>query len=639
MVAITCLPAHIMSLRMAVEGDFKVGEWMVTPTLNQIGSNGSSTRVEPKAMQVLLYLAEHPGVVSKEKLLSSVWPDVFVSEDVLPGCISALRKAFNDNARRPTVIETIPKGGYRLLLPVAPANGTTHAASATTHVPASGLSRRRLAIVALAISAAALLLAAFTRLPSRRLYDSVAVLPFVDFSSDSRTEYLSQGIAEQVVDELSQLNALKVMAWTSVSRYRQSQRDVRAIGRELGVKAVLTGTLERNGDQVALQAELVDVSNGSQLWGQRYDQPLADISGLQHHLAQDIAANLRLKLRGDEQQRMEHRYQASPAAYELYLKGRFFWGKRTKTGLDQGIQYFHQAIALDPNFALAYAGLADCYNLLDDWGQTAPRDSFPQARAAAEKAIALDDSLAEAHVSLAMVRGAYDWDWAGSEQEFKRAIQLNPNYVTAHQWYGMALASLGRFAEAEAEVKRARELDPLSPIVNMAVAEVYAWGGRYDEAIAQYKRVLELDPSFSGAYGNLAGSYEQKHMYTEAVSIMKQKAMLDGDPKFAAAIDQAFAKSGYSGVVRVGLNDALEERNRNYVNPVGIASEYARLGDTEHALQWLERGYEEHASGMQYLAVIEDFDGIRSDPRFRYWMSVLNLPEGTRAATSKPQSN
>jgi TolB-like protein/DNA-binding winged helix-turn-helix (wHTH) protein/Tfp pilus assembly protein PilF len=638
-VAISCLPAHIMALGMAVEGDFKVGEWMVTPTLNQIGSNGSSTRVEPKAMQVLLYLAEHPGVVSKEKLISSVWPDVFVSDDVLPGCISALRKAFNDNARRPTVIETIPKNGYRLLLPVQPANGTAPAAATMEHVRASSPNHRRLLFAALAVTAAALLLGAFTWLPSRRHYDSVAVLPFVNVSSDSRTQYLSEGVAEQVVDELSQLNALKVMAWTSVSRYRQAQRDVRAIGRELGVKAVLTGTLERNGDQVALQAELVDVSNGSQLWGQRYDQSLADISGLQHHLAQDIAENLRLKLTGDEQERMKQRYQSSPAAYELYLKGRFFWGKRTKAGMEQGIGYFQQAIALDPNFALAYAGLADCYNLLDDWGQTAPRDSFPRARAAAEKAIALDDSLAEAHVSLAMVRAAYDWDWAGSEQEFKRAIQLNPNYVTAHQWYGLTLASLGRFAEAEAEVKRARELDPLSPIVNMAVAEVYAWGGRHDDAIAQYKRVLELDPSFTGAYGNLADSYDQKHMYTEAVNIMKQKALLDGDAKFAAALEQAYAKSGYAGVLRVGLNDAIEERNRNYVNPVGIAAEYARLGDTENALHWLERGYEEHASGMQYLAVIDDFDGIRSDPRFRYWVSVLNLPERARAAATEPKSN
>jgi TolB-like protein/DNA-binding winged helix-turn-helix (wHTH) protein/Flp pilus assembly protein TadD len=610
-----------------VSSDFKVGDWLVTPSLNQIRSNGSSTRVEPKAMQVLVYLAEHPGVVGKEELISSVWPEVFVSDDVLPGCISALRKAFNDNARRPTVIETIPKSGYRLLLPVEWLNGHRAGKAIGAESPLGQKKSRPVATVVAFVIAIAVLLAGFSSLPSRRHYDSVAVLPFANATNNASTEYLSDGIAEQVVDDLSQLNSVRVLAWTTVSRYRQQQKDVRAIGRELAVRAVLTGTLVRNGDYIALQAELVDVSNGSQLWGKRYDLSVADISGLQRHLSRDIADNLRLKLTGVEQEKIQHRNQSSAQAYELYLKGRFFWGKRTKIGLEQGIQYFQQAIAVDPNYALAYAGLADCYNLLDDWGQTAPRDSFPRARAAAEKALALDNSLAEAHVSLAQARGSYDWDWVGAEQEFKRAIQLNPNYATAHQWYGMTLASLHRFAEAEEEVKRARELEPLSPIVNMAVAEVYAWEHKYDAAIEQYKHVIELDPAFPGAYGNLAVSYKQKHMDADAFAMMKRKANLEGETKFAEAMDGAYAKLGYKGVVVLDLNDALESRNRHYVNPVGIAEAYAELGDTARALQWLEKGYEEHASGMQYLAVSSSFDRIRSHPTFRYWLEVLNLPE------------
>ena len=484
-----------------------------------------------------------------------------------------------------------------------------------------------MAMVVAFVITIAVLLAGFSWLPSHRHYDSVAVLPFANGTNDASTEYLTDGIAEQVVDDLSQLNSVRVMAWTTVSRYRQQQTDVRAIGRELAVKAVLTGTLVRNGDYVGLQAELVDVSNGSQLWGKRYDHSVANISGLQRHLSQDIADNLRLKLTGVEQQKIQHRNQSSGQAYELYLKGRFSWGKRTKAGLEQGIQYFQQAIAVDPNYSLAYAGLADCYNLLDDWGQTAPRDSFPRARAAAQKALALDDSLAEAHVSLAQARGSYDWDWVGAEEEFKRAIQLNPNYATAHQWYGMTLASLHRFAEAEVEVKRARELDPLSPIVNMAVAEVYAWEHKYDLAIEQYKHVIELDPAFAGAYGNLAVSYKQKHMDADAFAMLKRKANLEGETKFGAAMDSAFVKSGYKGVVALDLKDALESRNRHYVNPVGIAEAYAELGDTTRALQWLEKGYEEHASGMQYLAVSSSFDRIRSHPTFRYWLEVLNLPQ------------
>ncbi|HEY7098519.1 MAG TPA: tetratricopeptide repeat protein [Terriglobales bacterium] len=604
-----------------MSGDFKLGEWLVSPALNQIGTNGNSTRVEPKAMQVLVYLAEHPGVVTKEQLISSVWPEVFVSEDVLPGCISTLRKAFRDNARNPTVIQTIHKNGYRLLLPVDHVNGNGRTVVAEISSNPKG---RRWALPAALL--VVLLLGMFVWLGFRTHYDSVAVLPFVNATGDANMEYLSDGIAQQVVDGLSQVTSIRVMAWTTVSRYRQPQSDVRNIGRNLGVKAVLTGRLVRSQDRVRLQTELVDVNNGSQLWGQTYDEGLGDISSLQQRLSHDIADNLRITLTGDDQKKMKSHAQASPEAYQLYLKGRFFWGKRTKDGMDRAISYFQQAIDRDPNYALAYAGLADCYNLLDDWGDTAPRDSFPKARAAAEKALALDDSLAEAHVSLAMVRGAYGWDWAGAEQEFRRAIQLNPNYVTAHQWYGLLLASLGRFSEAEVEVKKARDLDPLSPIVNMGVAEMYSWQGRHDEAIAEYKKVIELDPTFAGAYGNIAESYEQKHMLDEAVEANREKAALVGDLDYAERVTEKYKRFGYQAFLREMLDVALDQRKRGYVNPVGIAGLYAQLGDAEHALQWLEVGYQEHSSAMEYLSVTPEFDSIRSDPRFVYWLRVLNLP-------------
>jgi TolB-like protein/Flp pilus assembly protein TadD len=610
-----------------LDGSFRIGEWLVTPALNQIGSNGSATRVEPKAMQVLVYLAEHPGVVSKEELIASVWPDVFVSDDVLPGCISALRKAFKDNARRPTVIETIHKNGYRLLLQVERVNGTDRIAS-PEHPPKRSRNLH-LQLITAAIVVVALGLAAFVRVPFRTRYDSVAVLPFLNATNDPRTEYLSDGIPEQVVDNLSRLNAVKVMAWTTVSRYQPPMTDVRSIGRELGVRAVLTGRLARAEDRLVLQAELVDVNNGSQLWGQRYEESVGRIASLQQQLSRDIVDNLRIRLTGDEQSKMQHQYGASPA-YELYVKGRYFWAKRTKEGLQQGIDYFQQAIDSDPNYALAYAGLADCYSLLDDWGKRPPRDSFPKARVAAQKAIALDDTLAEAHVSLAMVRASYDWDWVGAEQEFRRAIELNPNYATAHQWYGIMLASLGRFPEAERELKRARELDPLSPIVNMGVGEVYAWEGRDDEAISQYKRVIELDPSFAGVYGNIAVSYEMKHAYAEAVEGMKKEELLNGNSEFAGLLERASARGGFHAVLEQELKNALSENGKKYVNPVGVAEVYAQLGDVPQALQWLEKGYEAHASGMQFLAISKGFDGIRSNPGFRYWLSVLNLPDLTQ---------
>jgi TolB-like protein/DNA-binding winged helix-turn-helix (wHTH) protein/Flp pilus assembly protein TadD len=612
-----------------LDGDFKIGEWLVSPALNQIFRNSSTARVEPKSMQVLVYLAEHPGVVSKDQLISAVWPDVFVSDDVLPGCISALRKAFDDNARRPRIIETIHKSGYRLLLPV---EWVSRNGDQRTDLAIRDVSRwrralsHRLPVTISIVCLAAILITGFAWVSSWPRYDSVAVLPFLNVAGDPATQYLSDGFAEQVVNDLSQLSTLRVMAWTTVSRYRQPQIDVRAVGRDLGVKAVLIGRLVREGDHIVLQTELVDVARGSQLWGRRYERDMSDIPGLQQQLSRDIATNLRVRLAGGEENKLLHRYSASPAAYELYLKGRFLSGKRTKQGLEQGIDYFQQAIRGDPNYALAYAGLADCYILLDDWGETAPRDSFPQARAAADKAIALDDSLAEAHVSLATVRELYDWDWVGAEQEFKHAIELNPNYPTAHQWYGLMLANLGRFPEAEAEVKRAQQLDPLSPIINMAVAEVYTWERRYDQSIEQYKKVIALDPSFALAYDNVANAYEQKHRYNEAVSAIQQKWNLNGDPSLAHEIERVYSRSGYLAVIRQELNRFLRERAKGqYADPVDIAGSYAELGDEAAAFQWLQTGYEEHSSGMRFLGVVPDFDSLRSSAQFQYWLGVVGL--------------
>ena len=625
-----------------LDGDFRIGEWLVSPALNQISRNGTNARVEPKAMRVLVYLAEHPGVVSKDQLISEVWPDVFVSDDVLPGCISALRKTLSDDARRPTVIETIHRSGYRLLLPAVPLNGNRHRSAEVVarDARASGKFIPRVAVVSGVIAVAVVLVAAFAWGPAWRRYDSIAVLPFSGDPGDAATNCLSDVIAEEVVNNLSQLSTLRVMAWTTVSRYRQPQVNVRATGRELGVKAVLTGRLAREGDQLTLETELVDVSRGLQLWGKRYQADASNAPNLQQQISEDIAANLRLRLTQSEQKRMEHHYTAAPAAYQSYLKGRFFWQKRTKYGLDHAIEYFQQAIRTDPTYALAYAGLADSYALLDDWGETAPRDSFPKARAAAEKAIALDDSLAEAHVSLAMVREAYDWDWIGAEQEFKRAIELNPNYATAHQWYGLLLASLGRFSEAEVEVRHARQLDPLSPIVNMALPEVYTWEHRDDEAIAEYKKIIAMDPSFSGAYGNLSYLYERKQMYDEALKQEERQSALIGDPEFVRGLAKIYSTSGYIAAVREVLKKDLQDRDRGkYRNPVGVASRYAALGDEIHTLEWLEKGYEEHSSGMQYLAVDPQFDALRTHPRFQYWLGVLGLPAlKIPAAPSSPQA-
>ena len=620
--------------------DFRIGEWLVSPALNQVSRNGSSARLEPKAMRVLVYLAEHPGVVSKEQLISAVWPDVFVSDDVLSGCISALRKTLGDDARHPQIIGTVHKNGYRMLLPVdAVSNGKPHAHANVKPVWWRRLSRTRFVATLSIIVAVVILAAAFVWAPSRRRCDSIAVLPFVNSSADASTEYLSDGIAEQVVNDLSQLSELQVMAWTTASRYRQPQVDPRVAGRDLGVKAVLTGQISRQGDRIVLQAELVDVGSGEQLWGMQYRDEVGKASRLQQQLSSDVVSKLRVRLTESDEKKIQSRHTASPEAYELYLEGRFYWSKRTESGLTHAMDFFQRAIDLDPNYALAYTGLADCYNLQDDWGNSSPRDSFPKARAAAEKAISLDDSLAEAHVSLAMVREAYDWDWVSAEQEFKRAIELNPNYTTAHQWYGLFLAGMGRFREAEVEVERARQLDPVSSIVSMATAEVYTWEKRDDAAIAEYKKVIALDPSFAGAYGNISHLYEKQHMYVDALNNLQQYWVLIGQPDFAKELQRAYDKAGYEGVNRASLHKEIHDRETGrYRSPTGIAGMYASLGDKSHALEWLQKGYEEHASGMSYLAIDTDFDGLRDQPQFQYWLGVLGLPRSVKSANRVPRS-
>ena len=308
-----------------------------------------------------------------------------------------------------------------------------------------------------------------------RAIDSVAILPFTNSGADPNTEYLSDGITESIIDSISQLPNLRVMAWTTVARYKSQTKDPLAIGGELGVKSVLTGKIVQSGNQLQIQTELVDLATGSRLWGEQYTRQLSDVIPLQKEISLRISEKLRLKLSGADEQKLKRNTTADPEAYTLYLKGRYFWNKRSEEGMRKAIAYFQQAIDRDPGYALAYAGLADAYNLGDDWGSTPPSESFPRAKAAALRALDLDDSLAEAHTSLAFVKANYDWDFPGAEKEFQRAIALNPNYATAHQWYAMYLSPMRRFAEAEREIRVAQDLDPLSLIISLGVGEIFEW--------------------------------------------------------------------------------------------------------------------------------------------------------------------
>ena len=416
-----------------MQDTFKVGDRLVSPRLNTISRNGTTNRVEPKAMQVLTCLAAQPGkVVSKEDLIETVWAETHVTDDVLTGCISALRRAFEDNPRTPAFIQTIPKSGYRLIAPVSAVNnGNDQPAVAGTKASKKPAWLVGAALVVLAASLG------FWFLRPARAIDSVAILPFTNSGADPNTEYLSDGITESIIDSISQLPNLRVMAWTTVARYKSQTKDPLAIGAELGVKSVLTGKIVQSGNQLQIQTELVDLATGSRLWGEQYTRQLSDVIPLQKEISLRISEKLRLKLSGADEQKLKRNTTADPEAYTLYLKGRYFWNKRSEEGMRKAISYFQQAIDRDPGYALAYAGLADAYNLGDDWGSTPPSESFPRAKAAALRALDLDDSLAEAHTSLAFVKANYDWDFPGAEKEFQRAIALNPNYATAHQWYAM----------------------------------------------------------------------------------------------------------------------------------------------------------------------------------------------------------
>jgi len=604
-----------------LQDTFKVGDLLVSPRLNTISRNGTTNRVEPKAMQVLTCLAAQPGkVVSKEDLIETVWAETHVTDDVLTGCISALRRAFEDNPRTPAFIQTIPKSGYRLIAPVSAVNGNDQPAVAGTKASKKPAWLAGAALVVLAASLG------FWFLRPARAIDSVAILPFTNSGADPNTEYLSDGITESIIDSISQLPNLRVMAWTTVARYKSQTKDPLAIGAELGVKSVLTGKIVQSGNQLQIQTELVDLATGSRLWGEQYTRQLSDVIPLQKEISLRISEKLRLKLSGADEQKLKKNTTADPEAYTLYLKGRYFWNKRSEEGMRKAISYFQHAIDRDPGYALAYAGLADAYNLGDDWGSTPPSESFPRAKAAALRALDLDDSLAEAHTSLAFVKANYDWDFPGAEEEFQRAIALNPNYATAHQWYAMYLVPMRRFAEAEREIKVAQDLDPLSLIISLGVGEIFEWERNYDAAFRQYQKTLELDPSFIGTYGHLSTIYEHKGMYREAVEAAKKVAVLKGNNDEVSEMERVFRKNGYPGLDQMNLRRDFEAQAQGkYVRSSEIAENYLRTGNKPQALHWLEKAFEERDSSLVFLPIDAEFDSLRSDPQFQELLKKIGF--------------
>ncbi|HEX7334053.1 MAG TPA: protein kinase [Pyrinomonadaceae bacterium] len=500
----------------------------------------------------------------------------------------------------------------------------------TSEVKVSGrLSRRRLAgVIALLIIAAALGFGYYLRgRNSVSVPDSVAVLPFDNQSGDPNTEYLSEGLTESIINSLSQIQSLHVIARSSVFRYKGRVADAVTVGRELGVRTVLTGRMLQRDDNLSVSVELIDVRDNKQIWGERYERKVTDLQAVQREIARDITDHLRLKVSGAEQARVDRHYTEKSEAYQLYLKGRYHWNKRSPEGLKKAIEYFSQATALDPNYALAYTGLADAYAVLPNFDRRVSRhEMMPRAKDAALKAVALDYELAEAHTSLAVVFRKFDFDWAGAERHFKRAIELNPNYPTAHQWYGELLINQGRFDEGLAEVRRALELDPLSLITNLVLGMGLNLARRYDEAIPQLQKTLELDPNFTDANGFLAQAFAHKGMYEEAVAVNSRQMAVEGvPPAVIEAAKDTFAKSGWQGYLRFILK--TREGRENPARLEAIAILYAQLGEKDKAFEWLEKAYNERADGLALIKVDPWYDPLRSDPRFTDLMRRVGLPQ------------
>ena len=455
---------------------------------------------------------------------------------------------------------------------------------------------------------------------SRKCFNTVAILPFVNASSDPKAEYLSDGMTETIINNLSHLPQLRVMSRNSVFRFKGKEHDPRVIGRELGVAAVVTGKLLRVGSRLVIQTELVDAEDGTQLWGESYNQKLSDIFKIQEDIANEISDKLQLRLTPPQKKRLARRATLDEQAYLSYLKGRFHWNKRSPEGLGLSISFFNEAIGRDPMYALAYAGLADAYVVLGHQHLMPTTDAYSRGKAAAFKALEIDDALPEAYATLGFLKAAFDLDWDGSEKAFRKAIKLNSGYATAHQWYSAMLRALGRTDDAMSEALTAIELDPLSTSININVASCLYCARRYDEAIERYRRISMVEPDFFWTHYGLALIYRETGRNEEAIAELQQALRMTTDPGSEALVTADLAYSyGVSGQREEAkrLIERLGEIARiSYVSPCDIAVSYLGLGDKDSAFQWLEKAYENRDAGLMWLKVDPVLDELRSDPRF-----------------------
>jgi TolB-like protein/DNA-binding winged helix-turn-helix (wHTH) protein/Tfp pilus assembly protein PilF len=646
----------------------RFGTYEVSLQSGEVRKAGMRIRVQQQPMKLLEVLLERPGeVVSREELRGRVWTNESFGDfdQALNIAIAKLRTALEDSAENPRFIETLPKRGYRFIADVSvvdsdrnPKNSAPPAgevsglqedlqekkigAGSETQDDAltTGLvaAKRRPWPTRRGIFALALVLILILSILAVWLFRlrggapagirSLAVLPLDNLSGDASQGYFADGMTDELITDLSQISALRVISRTSVMVYKGARKPLPQIARELNVDAVVEGTVLRSGDKVRITAQLIDASTDKHLWSQSYEGELRDSLALQNRVASAIADQIRIKLTPQEQAALKNVKVVNPEAYQSYLKGRYFWNKRTGDGLKVALAYFNQAIEEDPKYAQAYSGLADTYALLGDWQYAVmtPKEAFPKAKAAAIKALELDNALGEAHNSLAFILDGFDWDLDSGGEEFQRAIELNRGYATAHHWYSWHLSLLGRYDEAIAEMRKAQNLDPLSLIINADLAELLVLAHSYEDSIRQSRKTIEMDPNFALAHNQLAQAYLQQHKYDEAVGELQRAVQLSGrSPICIANLARAYVASGKKGEAVPLLNELKKRARPGYSNAAEIAMIYASFGDMDQAMNWLEKGYEERFNPGVLLR--PGFDPIRSDSRFQSLVHRIGLPE------------
>ena len=461
---------------------------------------------------------------------------------------------------------------------------------------------------------------AVSLLPSK---SSIAVLPFEDLSSQRDQEHFCDGMTDDIIAKLSKLEGLKVISRTSVMRYKNKDKDIKVIGKELGVATIVEGSVRRENNNIRVNAQLINVEDGFDLWAETYDRDLINVFDIQSDVAEKIARALKAKLSPEEIEGIEKKPTENLEAYSLYLKGRWLWNKRTEEDLNKAIEFFEQAIEEDPDYSLAYAGLADSYIVLPDYSPFPAKKAYPKAEEAALKALEIDNTLAEAYTSLAMVKASAEWDWLGAESDYKRAIELNPGYATAHHWYAYHLTVLGRHDEAIAEIKIAQDLDPLSLVISRNLGQFFYYARQYDKAIEAFQRTINMDPNFSGVHLNLGRAYLQKSMHEEALSEFQKEMSQTGTGIMAIGI--TYAKMGKREEAQQVLDDLINRLKEEYVPPLGMASFYFALGENDQGFKWLDKGYEDLDSGLWNIKVNPAYDSVRSDPRFKAILKKMGL--------------